>query len=248
MELDERICQLEIRTRALERHVRCWRLLALGLFAGCLFYVGFNYGGMFAEQARAEQAKKPAAEAVWRSQAGKLTLVQDTSQPEPGGGRHGEALAIVTDGHGIPFCFYELAPDGSVFPFPSTYIGDGGQFCTRKWVTISGTCTPPDKGNYYCIPPSNDPAMLTVWQDVENSIQTRGSSENEAFTIIRNETGTYCLSIGNDGALRWGSGTAVSTRWPPGGSWVVPTASQGRPGARPAAARRSRRPTARRRS
>jgi hypothetical protein len=54
--------------------------------------------------------------------------------------------------------------------------------------------------------------MLTVWQDVENSIQTRGRSDNEAFTIIRDATGTYCLSIGNDGALRWGSGTAVS-KW-----------------------------------
>jgi hypothetical protein len=55
--------------------------------------------------------------------------------------------------------------------------------------------------------------MLTLWQDVENSIQTRGRSENEAFTIIRDETGMYCLSIGNDGALRWGSGTAV-LKWP----------------------------------
>jgi hypothetical protein len=185
-----------------------------------------NSGGRFVDEARADQAKKPAAqpgarpdgdrvppEAVWRSQRGRLTLIQDTKQPEPGGGRHGEALAIVTDGHGIPFCFYERAPDGTVFSFPSTYIGNGGDICTRKFVTISGTCTPPDKGNYYCIPPSNDPAMLTVWQDVENSIQTRGRSENEAFTIIRDETGTYCLSIGNDGALRWGSGTAVS-KWP----------------------------------
>ena len=226
MEFDERICQLEVRTRALERHVRCWRLLALGLVAGCMFYVGLNSGGRFADQARAEQAKKPAAqpgakadsdrvpsEAVWRRQRGKLTLIQDTKQPEPGGGRHGEALAIVTDGHGIPFCVYQRALDGTVFSFPSTYIGNGGDICTRKFVTISGTCTPPDKGNYYCIPPSNDPAMLTVWQDVENSIQTRGPSVNEAFTIIRNETGTYCLSIGNDGALRWGSGTAVS-KWP----------------------------------
>jgi hypothetical protein len=212
MQFDDRICQLEVRIRDLERHARCWRLLAVGLVAGSLFYVGLNSGGSFADQAGAEQAKKP-AEAVWRSQTGKLTLIQDTNQPEPGGGRHGEVLAIVTDGHGIPFCFYERAPDGKVFPFPSTYIGNGGDFCTRKFVTISGTCTPPDKGNYYCIPPSNDPAMLTVWQDVANSIQTRGPAENEAFTVIRNETGTYCLSIGNDGALRWGSGTAVS-KWP----------------------------------
>jgi hypothetical protein len=226
MEFDERIRQLEVRTRALERHVRCWRLSASGLVIGCLLYVGLNSEGRFADEARAEQAQKPGAqpgakpdaerippEAVWRSQTGKLTLIQDTTRPEPGGGRHAEALAIVTDGHGIPFCFYERAPDGTVFPFPSTYIGNGGDFCTRKFVTISGTCTPPDKGNYYCIPPSNDPAMLTVWQDVANSIQTRGPSENEAFTVIRNETGTYCLSIGNDGALRWGSGTAVS-KWP----------------------------------
>ena len=211
--LDERISQLEIRTRALEQHLRSWRLLALGLVAGCLFFIGLNSGGRLADQARAEEAKKPGSEAVWRSQTGKLTLIQDTNRPEPGGGRHGEALAIVTDGHGIPFCFYERGPDGKVFPFPSTYIGNGGDFCTRKFVTISGTCTPPDKGNYYCIPPTNDPAMLTVWQDVANSIQTRGPSENEAFTVIHNETGTYCLSIGNDGALRWGSGTAVS-KWP----------------------------------
>lgn len=225
--LHARVVQLEARTCDLERRLRRWRLLAAGLVAGGLFLVGSESGGRFAGHARADGEAKPAAppgegvpdgatprEIAWQKLRGKLTLVQDTTRPEPGGGRHGEALAVVTDGRGIPFCFYERAPDGSVFKNPSTFIGNGGDINTSKWVIISNV-HPPEGENYYCIPPSNDPCMLGVWQDVENCIQTRGPSKQEAFTVIRDEDGTYGLSIGNDGTLRWGSGTAVS-KWPDG--------------------------------
>ena len=164
----------------------------------------------------AQSVKKETAaptSATWQKQKGKLTLIQDTTQTDPDASPHKEALAIVTDGRGIPVAFYERMPDGTVMKNPSTFIGNGGDINTSKWMTISNV-HPPD-GNYYCIPPSNDPHMLGVWQDVENCIQTRGRSVDEAFTVIRDDDGTYCMSIGNDGTIRWGSGNAVS-KWPKG--------------------------------
>ena len=179
----------------------------LGMWAAAL--------GLENQQARADDPKRKAEEIgpgpVRQELKGRLTLVQDTSHPEPGGSPHGEALAIVTDGRGIPFAFYERDLDGTPHKVPSTFIGNGGDINTGKWVIISNV-HPPAGENYYCIPPSNDPCMLGVWQDVENCIQARGRSEHEAFTIIRDESGTYCMSIGNDGTIRWGSGKVVS-KW-----------------------------------
>jgi hypothetical protein len=176
-------------------------------------------GAVFGRQALADGPQpQPAAGGGegggWQQQQlkGKLTLIQDTATPQPGAGPLGEALVIVTDGRGIPAAFYERKPDGSVHKYPSTFIGNGGDINTGKWVVISNV-HPPEGQNYCCIPPSNDPAMLVLWQDVENCIQTRGGSQHEAFTVIRDENGTYCMSIGNDGTIRWGSGKAVS-QWP----------------------------------
>lgn len=110
----------------------------------------------------------------------------------------GEGIRVEKRNSGAFMAFYETDPaTGQPRLHPSSRVGDGGNWETNKWVTISGTYmrwgTEPSNAGIVFLPASSRvvqgfpyqsrPSMLSVWADVETAAEFRTYNAPNGFTL-----------------------------------------------------------------